>query len=78
MEAECPGHVDIPVIENLDGLPYRIGLARWRKHRSACETCATAFEADPENCERYCKTGHDRIHEVADYIQFTHNLSHLN
>ncbi len=78
MEAECPGHVDIPVIEDLSGLPYRVSLARWRKHRAACAQCAAAFEADPEECGGYCSAGHDLVHEVEDDIQFTHKVSHYN
>lgn len=76
--ADCSGGIVLEVVENLPGLPFSASLARFRKHYKRCERCLTATKEEPENCQAYCRAGHDLLHEVESDIDFTHEASHLN
>lgn len=78
MAKGCPGAVSLAVVENLPGLPFSASLSRFRKHYTGCPQCFTATKEDPENCQAYCRYGHDLLHEVEGDMDFTHAASHWN
>lgn len=75
---DCPKPLELKTIENLDGLPFSASLRRFRKHYRSCSQCGLATKEDPENCQAYCRYGHNLMHEVQDDMDFTHATSHLN
>jgi len=77
-DQECPGYLQIRVTQNLPGLPHSASLARFRRHCGICDPCARAFEEGAEDCQEFCKVGHDLVHEVQDDMEFMHVKSHLN
>jgi hypothetical protein len=74
----CPGALGLIPVENLPGLPFSQSLIRFRQHCKRCGPCSLARQEDPENCDAYCRYGHDLLHEVEADMDFTHAASHWN
>ena len=73
--------VALPVVFDLDFLPYFPAHATFMEHQGKCEQCHMgAFHREelPEGFDLYCEEGEKIVEEVGDAVQRQHEASMRN
>lgn len=69
--------VEMPVVQDMPGLPHSRELARYRLHLKQCEPCAEVHDGSGA-CFEYCDEGHKLVHKIEELMDRMKELSVLN